>query len=80
MEKDLNPHEFTIEIAGEPQAIRAEQPKPGDYIVYINGERSGHIYPVVSNSGLEWKSEDDMDQALINNIGKHIETLEKGAL
>ena len=80
MEKDLNPYEFTLEIDGHPQAIRVEQPKAGDYIVYINGERTAHIYPVVSNSSLEWRSEDKIDQALINEIGQHIETLEKNTL
>lgn len=80
MEKDLNPYEFTIEIDGLAQAIRAEQPKPGDFIIYINGERTGHIYPVVSPPITEWKSQDKMDQALVSEIGQHIETLEKNAL
>lgn len=76
-EKDLNPYEFTLEIHGEPQAIRVELPKPGDYIIYINGERTGHIYPIRSKSTVEWKSNDDIDQALINELGKSIEELEK---
>ncbi|WP_316811646.1 hypothetical protein [Pedobacter heparinus] len=80
MEKDLNPYEFTLEIDGGPQAVRVEQPKPGDYVIYINGERSGHIYPVVSTSTMEWRSEDKMDQALVDEIGQHIEALERGAL
>lgn len=75
-EKDLNPYEFTLEIDGEPQAIRVESPKPGDYIVYINGERTGHIYPIVSQSSSTWKSADDIDQAIINKIGEKIEALE----
>lgn len=75
--KDLNPYEFTLEIHGEPQAIRVELPKPGDYIIYINGERTGHIYPIRSKSTVEWKSNDDIDQALINELGKSIEELEK---
>jgi len=74
-EKDLNPYEFTLEIDGEPQAIRVELPKPGDYIVYINGERKGHIYPIRGTVS-EWKSGDDIDQSLINEIGKNIEVLE----
>lgn len=81
MEKDLNPYEFTLEIDGdEPQAIRVEHPKPDDYVIYINGERSGHIYPVVSNNTMEWRSEDKMDQVLVDEIGRHIEALEKGSL
>lgn len=75
MEKDLNPYEFTLEIDGHPQAIRIEQPKADDYIVYINGERLGHIHPIVSTTGMEWKSEDKMDQALVNEIGQHITQL-----
>lgn len=77
MEKDLNPYEFTLEINGEPQAIRIEQPKADDYIVYINGERSGHIYPLVSADSIAWKSEDGIDQALLDEIGQQIEILEK---
>lgn len=80
MEKDLNPYEFTLEIDGEPHAIRIEHPKAEDYIVYINGERSGHIYPVVSNTSIQWKSEDKIDQTLVNEIGQHIETMDKNAL
>ncbi|MNE81827.1 hypothetical protein D3C80_1785020 [compost metagenome] len=76
MEKDLNPIEFTLEINGEPQAIRIEHPKTKDYIVYINGERSGHIYPIVSENSTDWKSEDEMDQTLLDEIGKHIEIME----
>ncbi|MFA4868838.1 MAG: hypothetical protein WC623_11595 [Pedobacter sp.] len=76
MEKDLNPFEFTLEINGEPQAIRIEHPKTKDYIVYINGERSGHIYPVASGNRIDWKSEDGMDQTLLDEIGKHIEIME----
>jgi hypothetical protein len=74
-EKDLNPYEFTLEINGEPQAVRVELPKPGDYIVYINGERTGHIYPV-RGQVCTWKSADHIDQSLINAIGKNIEALE----
>lgn len=78
MEKDLNPYEFTLEIEGEPQAIRVEVPKAGDYIVYINGERSGHIYPQATTGTLVWIAEDEMDQALVNQIGQQIEIMEKG--
>jgi len=76
-EKDLNPYEFTLEIKGEPHAIRIELPKPGDYIVYINGERTGHIYPVALHDGVEWRSKDQIDQHLIDEIGKNIEAQEK---
>jgi hypothetical protein len=76
-EKDLNPYEFTLEKAGEPQAVRVELPKPGDYIIYINGERTGHIYPIRSKSTVEWKTKDDIAQALVNEIGKNIEVLEE---
>lgn len=76
-EKDLNPYEFTLEIDGEPQAVRVELPKPGDYIIYINGARTGHIYPIRSNSIVDWKSNDDIDQQLIDEIGKNIEVLEE---
>ena len=79
-EKDLNPHEFTLEIDGEPTAIRVEVPKPGDYIVYINGERSGHIYPVVGNTKLIWKTNDDIKESLVDEIGAQIEILEKDHL
>ena len=75
-EKDLNPYEFTLEIDGEPQAIRVELPRSGDYIIYINGERTGHIYPIRSKSTVEWKSNDDIEQQLIDEIGKNIEALE----
>lgn len=75
-EKDLNPYEFTLEIDGEPQAIRVELPKPGDYIVYINGERTGHIYPV-RGQVCTWKSNDDIEQNLVDEIGKSIEAIEK---
>lgn len=80
MEKDLNPYEFTLEIDGEPHAIRIEHPKAEDYIVYINGERSGHIYPVVSNTSIEWKSEDKINHTLVNEIGQHIEAIDKNSL
>lgn len=76
-EKDLNPYEFTIEINGAPHAIRVELPKPGDYIVYINGERTGHIYPIRSGAASEWKSKDNISQRLISEIGKNIDELEK---
>ena len=79
-EKDLNPYEFTLEIEGEPTAIRVEVPKPGDYIVYINGERTGHIYPVVGNTTLLWKTNDDISESLVNNIGAQIELLEQNHL
>jgi len=75
-EKDLNPYEFTIEVEGEPQAIRVEVPKPGDYIVYINGERTGHIYPIIGGTVLKWKTKDDIDQQLVDEIGKQIAVLE----
>ncbi len=79
-EKDLNPYEFTLEISGEPAAIRVEVPKPGDYIVYINGERTGHIYPVVGSTTLVWKTNDDISETLVNDIGAQIEVLEKNHL
>jgi hypothetical protein len=74
--KNLNPYEFTLEINGEPNAIRVELPKPGDYIVYINGERTGHIYPETSNTILVWQTKDNIQQELVDEIGKHIEALE----
>lgn len=79
-EKDLNPYEFTLEIAGEPAAVRVEVPKPGDYIVYINGERMGHIYPVVGSTVLIWKTNDEIEETLVSEIGAHIENLEKSNL
>lgn len=75
-EKDLNPYEFTLEIDGEPHAVRVEVPKPGDYIVYINGERKGHIHPIKGTAS-EWKTMDDMEQPLVDEIGKNIEVLEE---
>lgn len=77
MEKDLNPYEFTLEIDGQPSAIRVEHPKADDYIVYINGERSGHIHPVRSGDNMHWTSEDQMDQALLNRIGQQIEAIDE---
>ncbi|MEJ2881180.1 hypothetical protein [Pedobacter sp. GR22-6] len=79
-EKDLNPYEFTIDINGEPQAIRVEVPKAGDYIVYINGDRVGHIYPIIGNTTIQWKSKDPIDQELIDEIGKQIEVLKSNHL
>ncbi len=79
-QKDLNPHEFTIEIDGEPQAIRVETPKQGDYIVYINGERTGHIYPIIGSTTLKWKTKDTINQELVDEIGKQIEVLESNHL
>ena len=78
--KDLNPHEFTLEIAGEPTAVRVEVPKPGDYIVYLNGERTGHIYPIVGNTSIVWKTNDDIEESLVNEIGAQIEILERDQL
>lgn len=79
-EKDLNPYEFTLEINGEPQAIRVEVPKPGDYIVYINGERKGHIYSETGDTTLEWKTKDPISQKLVSEIGLHVESLENNSL
>lgn len=76
MEKDLNPYEFTLEISGEPSAIRIEIPKEGDYIVYINGERTGHIYCIKGSSSVQWKTTDHISQELVDEIGAHIVTLE----
>ena len=79
-EKDLNPYEFTLEINGEPAAVRVEVPKQGDYVVYINGERKGHIYPVVGNTTLIWKTNDEIEEHIVNEIGAHVEILEKNDL
>ncbi|MGY4385816.1 hypothetical protein ACVWYN_002864 [Pedobacter sp. UYP24] len=75
-EKDLNPYEFTIEIDGEPNAVRIEVPKTGDYIVYINGERLGHIYSEAEDAERKWKTKDDISQQLVDKLGAHIEILE----
>ncbi|MHA4895962.1 hypothetical protein ACXZ1K_14515 [Pedobacter sp. PWIIR3] len=75
-EKDLNPYEFTVEIDGEPNAIRVEVPKTGDYIIYINGERSGHIYSETTGAERHWKTKDDLSQQLVNELGAQIEILE----
>lgn len=75
-EKDLNPHEFTIEIGGEPHAVRVEVIKAGDYVVYINGERTGHIYPIVGSKTLKWQTKDQINQPIVDEIGKQIEILE----
>lgn len=74
-QKDLNPYEFTLEIEGEAKAIRVEVPKPGDYIVYINGERTGHIYPETGDTTLHWRSKDKISQRLVDEIGAQIELL-----
>lgn len=76
MQKDLNPYEFTLEIKGDPSAIRVEIPKEGDYIVYVNGERTGHIYCIKGNNSVQWKTTDHISQELVDEIGKHIEILE----
>lgn len=78
--KDLNPYEFTLEIDGEAKAIRVEVPKPEDYVVYINGERIGHIYPEVGNTALQWRSKDKISQRLVNEIGAQVEVLGKDAV
>ena len=75
-EKDLNPYEFTLEIGGEPNAIRVEVPKDGDYVVYINGERTGHISCTKSDAKRSWTTNDDIAQTLVNQIGEQIEILE----
>lgn len=79
-EKDLNPHEFTIDINGEPHAIRVEVTKPGDYVIYINGERTGHIYPIIGNTTLKWQTKDNISQELVDEIGAQIEALENNHL
>lgn len=76
MQKDLNPYEFTLEINGDPAAIRVEIPKEGDYIVYINGERTGHIYCIKGKGKVQWKTTDHIGQDLVDEIGNHIEVLE----
>ncbi|MES2826960.1 MAG: hypothetical protein V4687_02350 [Bacteroidota bacterium] len=75
-EKDLNPYEFTIEIAGEPNAVRVELPKPGDYIIYINGERTGHIYRETA-TGKVWDTKDEIDPKLVKALGAQIELIEE---
>jgi hypothetical protein len=75
-EKDLNPYEFTLEIDGEPHAIRVEVPKEGDYVVYINGERTGHISSTESSGNRSWVTKDESSQSLVDQIGAQIETLE----
>ncbi|RYE56683.1 MAG: hypothetical protein EOP48_07450 [Sphingobacteriales bacterium] len=75
-EKDLNPYEFTLEIDGEPHAVRVEVPKDGDYIIYINGERTGHITSTNSSGKRSWTSKDDIAQSLIDQVGAQIEVLE----
>ena len=75
-EKDLNPYEFTLDMNGEPHAIRVEVPKDGDYIVYINGERTGHISRSSESTSGSWVSKDDIDQSLINQVGAQIDHLE----
>jgi len=77
-EKDLNPYEFTLEIDGEPMAVRVEVPKEGDYVVYINGERTGHLSFKNENASKVWFSKDEIDQALVNRLGEQIEVLEAG--
>ncbi len=72
-EKDLNPYEFTIEIDGEPNAVRVEVPKAGDYIIYINGERLGHIYLETADADRNWKTKDDLSQRLVDELGAQIE-------
>lgn len=78
--KDLNPHEFTIEINSEPHAIRVEVTTPGDYVIYINGERTGHIYPIIGSTTLKWKTKDHISQELVDKIGKQIEIMENNHL
>lgn len=75
-EKDLNPYEFTIEIDGEPNAVRVEVPRPGDYIIYINGERLGHIYRESADTAKIWRTKDNLSQKLVDNLGAQIEILE----
>jgi hypothetical protein len=75
-EKDLNPYEFTLEIDGEPHAIRVEVPKDGDYVIYINGERTGHISSTEVGSKRNWTTKDDIAQNLVNEIGQQVEVLE----
>ena len=75
-EKDLNPYEFTLEIDGEPHAVRVEVPKDKDYIVYLNGERTGHITSSNSSGKKAWTSNDDIAQSLIDQVGAQIEVLE----
>jgi len=77
-EKDLNPYEFTLEIDGEPMAIRVEVPKEGDYVVYINGERTGHLSFENGSEGKTWFSKDEIAKDLVNRIGEQIEVLEAG--
>lgn len=79
-QKDLNPYEFTLQIEGEEKAIRVEMPKAGDYIVYINGERTGHIYLETGDTTLQWRSKDKISQRLVNDIGAKIELKEKAGL
>lgn len=78
--KDLNPYEFTLEIDGEAKAIRVELPKPGDYIVYVNGERTGHIFPETGDTALVWRTKDKISQKLVDAVGREIEIQEEGHL
>lgn len=75
-EKDLNPYEFTLEIDGEPHAVRVEVPKDNDYIVYLNGERTGHITSTNASGKKTWTSNDEIAQSLIDQVGAQIEVLE----
>jgi hypothetical protein len=76
--KDLNPYEFTLEIDGVPHAIRVEVPKDGDYVVYVNGERTGHISSTETGGKRYWITKDDIEQSLVNQIGEQVEILEAG--
>lgn len=75
-EKDLNPYEFTVEIDGEPNAVRVELPKAGDYIVYINGERTGHMFREENSTG-GWATKDDISNDLLDKLGAQIDKMEE---
>ncbi|MEJ7559695.1 MAG: hypothetical protein WKF66_15405 [Pedobacter sp.] len=77
-EKDLNPYEFTLDINAEPHAVRVEVPKEGDYVVYINGERTGHITSTETAGKRYWITKDDIEQRLVDQIGEQVELLEAG--
>lgn len=79
-QKDLNPYEFTLNIDGETQAVRVEVTKPGDYVIYLNGERTGHIYPETGDTTLKWRTKDHISQQLVDEIGAHIEVMERNSL
>jgi hypothetical protein len=72
----MEPYEIEVATGGLSITYTVKKEEDGKYLILQEEEELGKISGIVSEKGITWSTDDDIDNLLLESIGKAIEAEE----